>query len=165
MTIRKRITLICAALLLSAVVANSAESKAKLPAIKATPKIKVKHSRIKDQSNPGLQMNLSKSVMAKVKQRVIKVEASAYTLSKRETDGTPHVTSTMQRAIPGKTCAVSRDQRKKLMYKLIWIEDLGMRYVNDTMHGRYRNSIDIVFPNRKSAKEFGRKDVQIVVLN
>ena len=165
MTIRKRITLICAALLLAAVVANDAESKSKLPVLKATPKIKVKHSRIKDQSTPGLQTNFNKALTAAVKQRVIKVEASAYTLSKRETDGTPHITSSGKRPIAGKTCAVSRDQRHRLMHKMILIPGLGLREVNDTMHQRYKNSIDVVFPNRKAAKEFGRKDVQIVVLN
>lgn len=165
MTIRKRITLICAVLLLTAVVVNNAESKSKLPVLKATPKIKVKHSRIKDQSTPGLQMNLSKVLTTAVKQRVIKVEASAYTLSKGETDATPFITSTGKLPIAGKTCAVSRDQRHRLMHKMILIPGLGFRIVNDTMHHRYKNSIDVVFHSRKAAKDFGRKDVQIVVLN
>ena len=169
MTIRQRIILILTACCLVVSVSAQGASltpKKKLPILSATKKISVKHSRSKDQSTIGeLRANIETTVSTKIKEHTIKVEASAYTLSKRETDRTPFMTSTGERPIVGKTCAVSRDQRHRLMHKMILIPGLGLREVNDTMHQRYKNSIDVVFPNRKAAKEFGRKDVQIVVLN
>ena len=160
MTIRKPITLILAIMIF--VVAPAHGASKKIPMLSKVSKIKVKNSRDQDQLKV---VNSSNDLIQAIKSRVVKVEASAYTLSKRETDGTPYVTATMKKPIAGKTCAVSRDQRKYLMHKTILIPGLGVREVNDTMHPRYKKSIDVVFASKKDAMKFGRKDVTIVVLN
>ena len=104
-------------------------------------------------------------INSKGKDRVMRINASAYSLSKRETDGSPHVTATMERPIPGKTCAVSKDLEHLLGKRIFVVGENRILKVNDRMNKRYRKSIDIAWYSRKDALKFGRKDMTIVVLN
>ena len=85
------------------------------------------------------------------------VTASAYT---------PHVSQGGALAAdgtkvrPGYTCAVSRDL-KHLMGKTIYVQGVGLRYVNDTMHARWRRAIDVCVPTSKDAATFGRQQLKI----
>lgn len=88
---------------------------------------------------------------------VMVVQSSAYTPHPSEggriaADGRP--------ARPGHTVAVSRDLRH-LFGKTIHIEGVGKREVHDIMAGRWKCSIDICFPNKKDANEYGRQKVVI----
>lgn len=112
-------------------------------------------------SNSGKDQSTTKSRL----KRVMRVNISAYSLSKKETDGSPHKTSTMERPIPGKTCAVSKDLRHLMGKSIFIVEDNRILKVNDRMHNRYRKSLDIAWYSRKDALKYGRKDVTIVVLN
>lgn len=169
MIFRKRIILIITIIGLVVTVGaqeSFAANKKKILVLNATKKISVKHSRSKDQSTIGeLSAKVEKAVSTQIKEHTLKVEASAYTLCKGETDGTPNISATGKQPVPRKTCAVSRDLKKRLLGKTIMIPNLGVVVVNDIMKARYRNSIDIVFGSKKEANDFGRKDVIIVVLN
>jgi len=95
----------------------------------------------------------------------ITVTITCYTPSKDETDDTPNLTAIMEKPIPFRTCAVSRDL-KYLLGKYIYIEGFGILRVNDLMNKRFRKSVDIVFDNKKRCFEFGkRKHEKILTFN
>lgn len=87
------------------------------------------------------------------------VTASAYTACPSEggplaADGTC--------VVPGRTVAVSRDQRH-LLGKYIHIDGIGRRLVNDLMAARWRQAIDVAVPSKRAANEFGRQTVAVRV--
>ena len=87
------------------------------------------------------------------------VTASAYTPSRCE-GGPMAADGTTVR--PGETCAVSVDLRH-LLGRMIHIEGVGPRLVNDVMHRRWRQSIDVAVKDRNVAREFGRQKVEVRV--
>lgn len=96
----------------------------------------------------------------------ITVTASAYNSLKSQGDGNPLITAwgdTLQDTI--QSIAVSRDLIKKgLTYKTpVKIEGFeGVFIVNDKMHPRWRNKIDIYMgEDRKKALKWGRRKVEI----
>lgn len=93
----------------------------------------------------------------------LKATVTAYTNRVQETNCDPENTATMERAVVGGTCAVSRD----LMHWLggrIYIEGVGVRRVNDLMNARFERSVDIFVGDVKQAKEFGRQEKQVIFL-
>lgn len=92
------------------------------------------------------------------------VKASAYSPRACETNGDPWETATQTRAKGGRTIAVSRDLAKKLQGKRVYIPGLGERVVEDVMHARYKNSIDVFFEKTSDAVEFGRQHLVIIPL-
>lgn len=59
-------------------------------------------------------------------------------------------------------CAVSRDLLKRnggpLKFgDLLYIQGIGFKFVNDTMHGRHKKRIDIWVPTYKDEKAFDEK--------
>ena len=92
------------------------------------------------------------------------VKASAYSPRACETNGDPWETATRTRATGGRTIAVSRDLAKKLKGKRVYIPGIGERVVEDVMHQRYRNSIDVFFENTAEAVEFGRQHLVLIPL-
>ena len=89
----------------------------------------------------------------------IMVTASAYTPSRCE-GGPMAADGTAVR--PGATCAVSVDLRH-LLGRMIHIEGVGPRRVNDVMHQRHRMSVDVAVKDYNSAREFGRQKVEVRV--
>lgn len=112
---------------------------------------------------------------------VLRLEATAYTSSPRETDATPFVTATGLRTQLG-VLAVSRDLLKLLPYGTqVRLRDLGSVYgrgvgqfnylfqgrifvVADTMNPRIRNRVDIWLPDQATALRFGRRFVALEVV-
>ncbi|ADR37439.1 3D domain-containing protein [Oceanithermus profundus] len=114
---------------------------------------------------------------------VLVLKATAYTSSVRETDSTPFVTATGARTRFG-IIAVSRDLLgSDLPYgSKVKIEDLGewrtgrgkgrfdamlkdvVFVVEDTMHKRKRQQIDVWMPDRSLALKWGVRRVRITVL-
>lgn len=88
---------------------------------------------------------------------------TAYTVSKSECDSTPNQTATMSKPVPGQTIAVSRDKTHMLGRK-VYIQNVGVYYVNDLMNQRFRNSIDICIGSKEEAQRFGVKQRKVVVL-
>jgi len=114
---------------------------------------------------------------------VLVLKATAYTSSVRETDTTPFVTATGARTRFG-IIAVSRDLLgSDLPYgSKVKIEDLGdwrtgrgkgrfdkmlkdvVFVVEDTMHKRKRQQIDVWMPDRSLALKWGVRRVRVTVL-
>jgi 3D (Asp-Asp-Asp) domain-containing protein len=114
---------------------------------------------------------------------VLVLKATAYTSSVRETDSTPFVTATGARTRFG-IIAVSRDLLgSDLPYgSKVKIEDLGdwrtgrgkgrfnamlkdvVFVVEDTMHKRKRQQIDVWMPDRSLALKWGVRRVRLTVL-
>ncbi|MEG9326729.1 3D (Asp-Asp-Asp) domain-containing protein [Salinimicrobium catena] len=103
-------------------------------------------------------------VMPEVK--TMTVTASAYNSLKVQGSGNPKITAWGDTLTPGvKSIAVSRDLIKQgLTYKTpVKIEGLeGIFIVNDKMHSRWKNKIDIYMGiDREKAMNWGRKKVEI----
>ena len=99
----------------------------------------------------------------------MEVMASAYNSTKAQTEGNPFITAwgdTLQSTT--KSIAVSRDLIKKgLTHNTkVKIEGFSSIYVvNDKMHSKWRNKIDIYFGSDvKAAQQWGRKKVRIEFL-
>ena len=98
------------------------------------------------------------------------VMLSAYTPSADETDETPNQTATMEKPIPGETCAVSRDL-KHLLGKTIHIKrsgtfkECGFYRVNDLMNARYTDAVDVCVADKETAFAIGRLyDIEITII-
>lgn len=109
-----------------------------------------------------------KGVKKKIKQKVMqndvkvngteyKVEVTAYTASKRECGKKNGKTASGGHVVPNETCSVSRDLKKKMFKKHLYVPGKGVLYVNDTMRKGITRSIDIAMSSRNAADEFGRK--------
>jgi len=95
--------------------------------------------------------------------REIEVSLSAYNAVKRQTDSTPNKNALMQRPKPGLSVAVSRDL-SHLLGATVYLPGIGVRQVDDLMADRFERSVDVLMPTIKEAKEFGRRDVKMVVV-
>ena len=96
----------------------------------------------------------------------LEVTATAYNSVKSQTLGVPNITAWGDTLVPGmKSIAVSRDLiAKGLKYgTMVRIDTFpDTFYINDKMHHRWNNRIDIYMgDDRKMALEWGRKKVQI----
>jgi 3D (Asp-Asp-Asp) domain-containing protein len=96
----------------------------------------------------------------------ITVTASAYNSLKRQTEGNPIITAWGDTLQPGmQSIAVSRDLIKRgLDHKTpVKIEGFeGVFIVNDKMHPRWRNKIDIYMgEDKQKALKWGRRKVEI----
>jgi len=99
-----------------------------------------------------------------------KVIVTAYTSRECETDNTPFITASNKRVQNG-YIAVSRDILKIAPYGTKVYLDIvgknkyrsGFYIVEDTMHKRKKNWVDIWFADLKDAKEFGIKKGKLFV--
>lgn len=96
----------------------------------------------------------------------MEVVATAYNSTKAQTEGNPNITAWGDTLTPTtKSIAVSRDLIKKGLthntkVKIDGFE--GIYIVNDKMHAKWRNKIDIYFgTDVKAARKWGRKKVKI----
>lgn len=73
-------------------------------------------------------------------------------------DGNPDITATMNKPIPGKTIAISRDLvRKGWLNHWIYIEGVGIRFADDVMGKDIKGpAIDILASSLDHANEIGR---------
>ncbi len=96
----------------------------------------------------------------------LEVTAAAYNSFGYQTSGNPNITAWGDTLVPGmKSIAVSRDLITKGMKygTMVRIDTFpDTFYINDKMHRRWRNRIDIYMgKDIKRAREWGRKKVQI----
>ncbi|WP_318835878.1 3D domain-containing protein [Deinococcus wulumuqiensis] len=100
------------------------------------------------------------------------LKATAYNSLPNQTDSTPHITATGTRTRPG-VIAMSRDMLKLFPYGTrVSIQDLSGRYnfsgrvfiVEDTMHARKTNQVDIWMPTYREAINFGTSTVRVTAL-
>lgn len=105
--------------------------------------------------------------------RTAVLKSTAYNSLAAQTDSTPHITATGTRTRPG-VVALSRDMLRLFPYGTrLRIQDLSGRhpYVNgrifvveDTMHARKRNQVDIWMPTRSQAMNWGVRQVRVTVV-
>ncbi len=97
--------------------------------------------------------------------RVRPCTVTAYSPTERECDDTPFLAASGRRPKVG-TVAVSRD----LFYSgwvfgsRIYIEGLGIYRINDLMHPRWENRIDVFLESERLARRFGRREARAVLL-
>lgn len=87
------------------------------------------------------------------------LSVTAYRSIPSQTDESPYVTSIGER-VNEHGVAVSQDLLKAgtLRYgDVIYIEDVGFKVVNDTMHIRNRQHVDVWVPNYDQERAFHRK--------
>jgi 3D (Asp-Asp-Asp) domain-containing protein len=97
----------------------------------------------------------------------VKVVATAYTSSVFETDNTPFVTAANTRTRDG-VLAVSRDLLKPFTSDApfsygdrVSIPGVGDFLIEDTMHPRWNRRVDLWFPHRGKALQFGIQEVYL----
>jgi 3D (Asp-Asp-Asp) domain-containing protein len=97
----------------------------------------------------------------------MRVLATGYSSSVRETDDTPFITASNTRTRPG-VVALSRDMLRRhnpnapfSFGDVIHVSGIGDLHVEDSMHWRWRRRIDIWFPSSDAAWHFGKREVTI----
>lgn len=94
------------------------------------------------------------------------VTLTAYTARSSECDETPHVTAMMVKPRPGRTIAVSRDLFDDgwTFGRSVYIAGFGVFVVEDLMHRRHTQRIDILMGTVSEAREFGKIIGQAVLI-
>ena len=107
--------------------------------------------------------------------RTAVLRATAYNSAPNQTDSTPFITATGTRTRFG-VVALSRDMLRQFPYGTkIMIEDLSGKYnnllkgqvfiVEDTMHQRKRNQVDVWMTSYRQAMQFGVRQVRITAID
>jgi 3D (Asp-Asp-Asp) domain-containing protein len=94
------------------------------------------------------------------------VTLTAYTARSRECDGDPDNTAMMIRPRPGRTIAVSRDLFNDgwTFGRSVYISGLGVFVIEDLMHRRHTQRIDILMGTVGEARDFGMISGQAVLI-
>ncbi|WP_407570216.1 hypothetical protein [Deinococcus altitudinis] len=106
--------------------------------------------------------------------RSAQVHSTAYNSTPGQTDSSPYITATGTRVRPG-VVALSRDLLGRFPYGTrITIEDLSGRYssflrgrvfvVEDTMHPRIGNTVDVWMGSRGEAMAWGTRNIRITAV-
>ncbi len=108
----------------------------------------------------------SKVQILEQKIKPTKVTVTAYSPRESETDSTPYITAFQTRVRPG-IIAVSRDLFKKgwVEGRKVYIDQFGVFVIQDLMHHRKRQQLDIFFYSTKEAKKFGVQKTTAILLN
>lgn len=94
-----------------------------------------------------------------------KIDLSHYTASKDETDSSPNTTASGTRPVVGRTLALSRDLFQHLKGKKVWVKNIGIFIVEDTMNSKYSLRGDLLVASKREAFKLGvKKNVTIAVL-
>ena len=91
-----------------------------------------------------------------------KVMATAYSSTPDQTDSTPFTTASGKRVRDGFIAANFLKFGTKVQIPELYGDKVFV--VEDRMHPRFNEYVDIWFPDRRSALKFGKKEVEIVVL-
>lgn len=100
--------------------------------------------------------------------RLFAVTATGYSSSVEECDDTPHITAS-NRGVRWGVVALSRDLLREFTPGApfgygdrVFIPGVGEFMVEDTMSWRFRSRVDIWFPSREAAANWGVKRVNLV---
>lgn len=104
----------------------------------------------------------SASVKTTKQKRVLVVEASGYSSTPDQTDDTPFITAKGTYVRDGIVATNMLPFGTLIRIPSAFGDKVFV--VEDRMNKRYQNHIDVWFPDRQSALEFGRKTVKIEVL-
>lgn len=97
------------------------------------------------------------------------VVASAYTSTPYQTDSTPFITANGEHVYWGGVAANIIDANgrnipfgTKIMIPKLFGDQIFT--VNDRMNRRYKNNVDLWFPDITDAREFGRRTIEVVII-
>jgi len=96
----------------------------------------------------------------------VSVVVTSYNATAEQTDSTPEQTACMVYPSVG-SIAVSRDLFWKgfTCGKKVYIKGLGIFTIKDVMHPRWTNRLDVVTATQKDAYSFGKKNLDVILLN
>ena len=87
----------------------------------------------------------------------VQVIITAYSSTPDQTDNSPYITASGRKVRPG-ILAVSRDLKGILNFgQIVYLEGIGYFVVEDVMHERWTNRVDIWFSSKRAALRFGVK--------
>jgi 3D (Asp-Asp-Asp) domain-containing protein len=91
---------------------------------------------------------------------------TAYSPRAQECDADPHITATNRRVRPG-IIAVSRDLFDKgwVFGRKVYIKGMGVYTIDDLMHQRKTNQIDVFMPETGKAVRFGVQTMEVFLLD
>lgn len=99
------------------------------------------------------------------------MNVTAYRSVPEQTDSSPYLTSIGERVCKDGV-AVSQDllKSKKIKYgDWVYIEGIGLKRVNDTMHSRFKNHVDVwvrtLDEEKKFHKKYKDKQLKVWVVN
>ncbi len=97
------------------------------------------------------------------------VMASAYSSTPHQTDDSPFITANGEHVYWGGVAAniIDTNGRNIPFGTKLMIPDLfgdQIFTINDRMNRRYKNNLDVWFPNTADAREFGRKTIKIIIV-
>ena len=95
-----------------------------------------------------------------------KITVTAYSARAMETDSTPHLTATNKPVRAG-IVAVSRDlfDAGWVFGKQVYVKNHGVFTIDDLMHSRKRNQIDIFMHSTQAAERFGVQELDVYLLD
>ncbi len=118
-------------------------------------------SEVSEVQNKFLQ---TKSVASEKKiKKIVKKVITAYSSSPDETDETPFITASNTFVRDGIVATNSLPFGVKIMIPEIFGDKIFV--VEDRMHPKYGNRIDIWMPSKKMALEFGKKFAEVYILD
>ena len=91
------------------------------------------------------------------------VMVTAYSSTFDQTDDTPYITASNTRVRDGIVAANFLPFKTKVMIPELFGNKIFV--VEDRMHRRFSDRVDIWFPDRSSAKRFGVKSAEIIILD
>lgn len=91
---------------------------------------------------------------------------TAYSSTEGETDDTPNINASNRPVRPG-TVAVSRDLFAKgwSFGKKVYIRNMGVFTIEDLMHQRKRNQLDVFMVNGDRAQRFGVRSLEVYLID
>ncbi len=126
----------------------------------------IQANAVKSVSNPATSKSRAKTVV-----KTYVVSASAYSSSVDETDDSPFITAANTHVRDGivATNLINPETGKRYAFgtviKIPEIYGDKIFVVEDRMNSRYSTNVDIWFPSKELAKQFGRKTIKIEVLS
>lgn len=117
--------------------------------------------------SPGLETLVSASALeetlfAPAKKRTMAAVITAYSSTPDQTDDTPFITASGYHVTDGVVAANFLPMHARIQIPKLFGDKIFV--VKDRMHKRFSDRVDIWFPDRASAKNFGLRKAKIIVL-
>ncbi|MDO8585128.1 MAG: hypothetical protein Q7R85_03355 [bacterium] len=105
---------------------------------------------------------LRETLFAPSKKKTMSAVITAYSSTPDQTDDTPFITASGYHVTDGVVAANFLPMHTRIMIPKLFGNKIFV--VKDRMHRRFSDRVDIWFPDRASAKNFGLRKAEIVVL-
>lgn len=117
--------------------------------------------------SPGIETLVSASMLEETlftpeKKKKMEVVITAYSSTPDQTDDTPFITASGYHVTDGVVAANFLPMHTRIMIPKLFGDKIFV--VKDRMHKRFNDRVDIWFPDRASAKKFGLRKTEIIIL-